>query len=86
MDDLIWSPNNNALLVMTNINLCDAIPRSSLILIDLITFEQVTLIYENNDISKIKEWTEPDKALLEFYNGRMMWVNTLTGELTTAEE
>jgi hypothetical protein len=86
MDDLVWSPNNNALLVMANINLCDAISRSSLVLIEPITFEQVILIHENNDISKIKEWTEPDKALLELFDRRTVWVNTLTGELTPAEE
>jgi hypothetical protein len=32
------------------------------------------------------EWPEPEKALLELSHGEIMWVNTLTGELTSAEE
>jgi hypothetical protein len=58
----------------------------SLLYIDLETLQQITLLEGYGELKRILEWTEPEKALLEFYDGRIMWVNTLTGELTPAEE
>ena len=86
MSDLVWSPNSNALLVTAFINVCEVVfPTFSLILVDTKTFEQTTLIHENDDLPRINIWTEPERALLNFQN-ELMWINIVTGELTPAEE
>jgi hypothetical protein len=87
LSNLTWSPNNNGLLVIATVDVClMSESLGSLLYIDLETLQQITLLEGYGELKRILEWTEPEKALLEFYDGRIMWVNTLTGELTPAEE
>ena len=84
---VVWSPDNNALLVIAVVDLCFTFePTFSLIHIDLETGKQTTLIDEHEGLHQIVEWPDADRALLELIDRRIMWVNTLTGELTPAEE
>ena len=85
---LTWSPENNALLATTAVGECVSLePLYFLIRIDLDTLDQMILFDQQvGRVYQIIEWPVPEKALLQLSRGELVWVNTLTGELTPAEE
>jgi hypothetical protein len=87
-NSLMWSPENNALLITADVGACASLtPLYFLIRMDIETLEQIVLFDQQiGRVYRMIEWPEPEKALLELSHGEIMWVNTLTGELTPAEE
>jgi hypothetical protein len=84
---LVWSPNNDAVLITASDDPCGLEPKYFLIHVDLDTFEQTTLIDDQKEaVFLILEWTTPEKALVELFDRKIAWVNTTTGELTPFEE
>jgi hypothetical protein len=87
-NSLMWSPENNALLVTADVGECASqTPLYFLIHINLDTLDQTILFDQQvGNVYRMIEWPEPEKALLQLSRGELVWVNTLTGELTPAEE
>jgi hypothetical protein len=87
LSQLAWSPNYDALLAIAIYGVCvSPDPIYFLIHIDLETLKQAVLINENPRINHVIEWTVPEKVLLRLFHGELIWMNTSTGEFTSADE
>jgi hypothetical protein len=84
---IVWSPDGAALALTLAIHPCSFgwAESVSVVLVEVTTLKQTTLIHEDKRLFTTAEWSAPDRILLKDDDGNSWWMDLETRQITTKE-
>jgi hypothetical protein len=81
---IVWSPDGATLVLTLAIHPCSFgwAESVSVVLVEVATLKQTTLIHEDKRLFTTAEWPALDSVLLEDDDGNFWWMDLETGQIT----